>query len=354
MIKPFVICILAIVFLLIGCESETIETIDVATPGRGLYIVCEGLENQENASLSYYNITGNVIYKNIFRDVNNFGLGELACSMLNIDSVGYIMVTNSSYVIAINNNNQKHLAVLTNMYNPRYMAKINTEKAYITSESGNIITILNLQNQTVLGNINCGHPSNLILTHPSYTFITTNDSSNLIIRINHSTDLIIDSISLPIFPNSICADKYNKLWALCDEKTLNNASSAKLVKIDINTLTIEQTLTFDSISMSPHHLFINNTKDSLYFINSPKTGKGNFQGGLFKMGIQSNTLPSTPFIAEQSNVFGTGTIDPLDKTIYITDIADGISEGKLIKHSSSGKELLKTNVGINPIYISFK
>ena len=97
----------------------------------------------------------------------------------------------------------------------------------------------------------------------------------------------MDSIAVSLDPNSMQIDKYNKLWVLCSGGI--NIVKPNLLRIDLNSNSIEKTFTFTDISMSPTHLKINRDGEELFFINN----------SVYKMNVMDSVLSTTEIIKNE-------------------------------------------------------
>lgn len=337
----FHIILLLIIF---SCKKEEIgpqclncnETPISNTSSTDVLIINEGTFGWTNASISLYNKENNNVNQNVFKNANNgTNLGDVAQSFLQINDKGYIVVNNSNKIEVVNISDFTSLATITGFNSPRYMLKINDSKAYVTDLYSNSIQIVNLNSNTISGNISVPGWTEQLVLHNDTAYVCDMKNNNILI-INTTTDVLVDSIKVGISPNSLVIDKNNQLWVMCSGGF--NEENARLIQINPINRAIVQTFTFSDINNSPSSLSINRNKDQLYFINN----------SVYQMNISSNNLPSTPIITNSGNIFYGLGIDPRNNDIYVSDAIDYVQNGMVFRYSASGSLIYQFSAGIIP------
>ena len=330
--------------LFFGCKKEEIgpqclnceETPISNTSSTDVLIINEGTFGWTNASITLYNKSNNNVNQNVFKNSNNgTNLGDVAQSFLQINDKGYIIVNNSNKVEVVKMVDFKSVATITGFNSPRYMLKINNSKAYVTDLYSNSIQIVNLNSNTISGNIAVPGWTEQLLLHNDTAYVCDMKNNNILI-INTFTDVLVDSIKVGISPNSLVLDKNNQLWVLCSGGF--NEENARLIQINPTDRSLVQTFTFSNINHSPGSLNINNNKDNLYFINN----------SVYQMSVTSNSLPSTPIVTNSGNLFYGLGIDPTNNDIYVADAIDYVQNGIVFRYSASGSLIHQFTAGIIP------
>lgn len=337
----FHIILLLIIF---SCKKEEIgpqclncnETPISNTSSTDVLIINEGTFGWTNASISLYNKENNNVNQNVFKNANNgTNLGDVAQSFLQINDKGYIVVNNSNKIEVVNISDFTSLATITGFNSPRYMLKINDSKAYVTDLYSNSIQIVNLNSNTISGNISVQGWTEQLVLHNDTAYVCDMTNNNILI-INTTTDVLVDSIKVGISPNSLVIDKNNQLWVMCSGGF--NEENARLIQINPINRAIVQTFTFSDINNSPSSLSINRNKDQLYFINN----------SVYQMNISSNSLPSILIITNSGNIFYGLGIDPRNNDIYVSDAIDYVQNGMVFRYSASGSLIYQFSAGIIP------
>lgn len=337
-----ILILVAISAWLSSCKSDKPEIKNESTTiitANSIYITNEGNFQFGNASISYYNPTDNAVVEDIFKANNQRNLGDVCQSMTYFNGNYYIILNNSHTIEIVNANTFQSSGVITGFNSPRYLLPINNSKAYVTDLYHNSIYIVNLSNNEISGNINCNGWSEAITLNTGNVFVT-NIYRNKIYVINPQSDQITDSIATAYGGNSIIEDKNGKLWTLCNG---NNTEAGGLFQLNPNTKSVEKSFYFLQ-GENPSRLKTNRTNDTLYWINQ----------AIFRMPINSSTMPSTPFIPSLGkNFYGLG-IDPNTNEIYISDAVDYVQKGVVYRYASNGVLVNSFRAGIIPGDFYFK
>lgn len=341
--KIFFLSVLAC--LIFACRKDKPsepQNPNISIGANGVFITNEGNFQFGNAKVSYYNPVQSTATEDLFQPANNRPLGDVCQSMCLFNGKAYLVINNSSKVEVVNLNTFVSSTIITGFTSPRYFLPVSNSKAYVTDLTSNYIAIVDLSNNTISGNIPCsGWAEELALAYGK-AFVT-NQKRNKVYVINTSADILIDSIPVGYAANSIKEDKNGKLWVLCGGSQTNSIN-ASLHRINPITNVVEQTLIFSNLTDRPWRLDINGTNDTLYFLNN----------GVYRMPINSGSLPTTPFIAQGgSNFYGLG-IDPNSSIIYVADAIDYVQRGVIYRYQPNGILINTFLAGIIPGDFYFK
>lgn len=311
--------------------------------GGGAFVVNEGNFLAGNSSLSFFSYDSLKAFNDLFASNNNRPLGDVANSMVNFGDNGYIVVNNSGKIEVIDQISFKSKATITDLVSPRNMAILNESKAYVTSMYSDSITILNLYSNTVSGYINLGKTSEAIAVSGSTAYVSNWMGGNKVYVINTMLDKVVDSITVGLEPESMVIDRYFRLWVLCTggwQKT----QKAEIDLINTGSGRVEQKFIFSTLTDSPSCIAIDGLGTFLYFLNK----------GVWKMDINSSTLPDKPFIPESGQLFYKIAVNPANGDILITDVVDYVSNGYLLVHRNDGSFASKYRMGVIPGGICFR
>jgi DNA-binding beta-propeller fold protein YncE len=167
-------------------------------------------------------------------------------------------------------------------------------------------------------------------------------SNNTIQVIDVAFDALVDSIQVVKEPNSMVVDKNNKLWVLCSGGYLNEEIPA-LHCINPDNLEIIRTMYFESNELSPEHLTINGTGDTLYYINQ----------SVYRLGINDTQLPDQAFVHKGNHNFFTLGVDPEKSQVVVTDAGNFVQNGNVFRYSPDGILIDSAQVGIIPGFIGY-
>jgi YVTN family beta-propeller protein len=330
--------LLFLLLTILGCEKEKPLT-DPVIPDiqnkKGLLVVNEGNYMFGNASVSYYNFSDNSATEDLFKPKNNRPLGDVAQSITIADAKAYIVVNNSGKIEVVNLSDFSSTGTISGLTSPRYMQYISSQKAYISDLYANKVNIINPSTKAVTGSIAINGWTEKMLYAANKIFVS-NMKSEYVYVINAQTDQLTDSIKAGYASNSIVEDKNGRIWVLCSgDSSLNH--KARLAMINPSTHAIEKSFEFPDKTDSPWKLSIDN-KDNLYFLNK----------GLWKMPLNSSSLPTSAMINSNGKNFNSIAIDPDNEEIFIADAIDYIQKGKVYYYSSNGALKFSFSTGIIP------
>lgn len=314
--------------------------------GSGLFILNEGNFQYGNASLSYYNPETGRVENEVFYRSNGMKLGDVAQSMTIYDGKGWIVVNNSHVIFAIDPDTFKEVGRIENLTSPRYMYFINNEKAYVTQLWDNRIFIINPLKYEITGYIEIpgmrmGNGSTeQMVGIGDYVYCTCWSYQNSILKIDKNTDEVVGRVEVGIQPKYLVADCHGKLWTITDggyELSPYGYEAPALWRIDAGTLEIEKRYQFE-LGDSPGMLTSNADGSTLYWIN----------GDVWRMDVESETLPYKPLISDMNTKFYGLTVSPENEEIYVGDAIDYQQNGVVRRYTHEGMLLEEFYVGVTP------
>ena len=314
--------------------------------GEGLFILCEGNFQYGNATLSYYDPAANLVENEVFYRANGMKLGDVAQSMTIYGGKAWIVVNNSHVVFAIDPFSFREIGRIENLTSPRYIHFINDEKAYVTQIWDNRIFIVNPKTYSISGYItvpdmplSSGSTEQMVQVG-RYVYCNCWSYQNRIIKIDSETDRVVDEVTVGIQPNSLVKDKYSRLWTITDggyEGSPYGYEAPALYCIDPESMTILKTFRFN-LGQAPSEININGDGTTLYWINDD----------IWRMDVDSPSLPVTPFIPYQDTKYYGLTVNPVNEEVYVADAIDYSQQGMIYRFSRFGELLDRFYVGITP------
>jgi YVTN family beta-propeller protein len=339
--------ILIILTLSFSCEKEVnpliIDSSKSYLSGEGVFIINEGNFRSGNGSLSFFSYDSLKIYNHVFLAINQRPLGDIPYFMTFHGNNAYLVVNNSGKIEVTDRNYLKSVATINKIISPRCVSFINDIKAYATSLYSDSLAIIDLRTNSVSGYLNLGKTSESILTLYSTAYVANWTGGNKIMVINTAADQVIDSIMVGNEPESMVIDKNETLWILCNGGWKRD-NYAELIGISTGKNKIEKRFIFPSKSESPTCLQIDGKGETLYFLLN----------GVRKMAIDAGSLPSEVFIPELNNNFYKMGVNPLNDEIFVTDVADYIQKGKILRYSKGGTLISQMEADIIPGTLCFK
>ncbi len=348
--------IVAVALLLTSCmrwEYGLMEQFNATADG--VFITNEGNFNYGGATLSYYDPTIKSVENELFYRANAMKLGDVAQSMVVRNGVGWVVVNNSHVVFAIDTETFREVGRITNLPSPRYICFVSDEKAYISQIDSDRIIIVNPKTFTVTGEIVCpmtteyrtGSTEQMVLLG-EYLYVACWSYQKRILKIDTRTDEVVDYADIALQPKSIVADKNGKLWVVSDggyEDNVIGYESAKLCRLNPDNLEVERVFELGlnsagDATRSASRLKIDDSGETLYWIN----------GGVWRMEIDAEELPTEPFVApivgSQRSLFYALGIAPATEEVYVADALDYQQRSIVYRYSSSGELLDRFTTGV--------
>ena len=328
----FTVCIFS-------CRKDKPETLSNAVSvsnGGGVYIINEGNFQFGNAKVSYYDFAAGNVAEDLFQPSNHAALGDVCQSIYSFNNKIYLVLNNSQKIVVVNPSNFVQAATINGFNSPRCFLPVSNSKAYVTDLYANVISIVDLNSNSITGNIPLKGWTEQLIQVYGEVFVCNKNADKLFV-INAASDKISDSILIGYGANSIQEDKNGKLWILCNGDSTKNIH-ASLCRINPISHQVEQDFSFADKHDFPLRLKTNGSNDILYFIN----------GGIFKMNILDNNLPNNSFVVKGShNFYGIG-INPVNGEVYAADAIDYVQRGIIYRYKNDGTLISNFLAGIIP------
>ena len=331
----------------VGCMKwEYNDGESFATSGAGLFVINEGNFQYGNASLSYYNPATKSVENEVFYRANAMKLGDVAQSMTIHNGIGWVVVNNSHVIFAIDLVTFKEVGRIENLTSPRYIHFISDEKAYVTQLWDNRIFIINPKRYEVTGYIECPNmtmesgSTEQMVQWGKYIYVNCWSYQNRILKIDTTTDKVVDELQVGIQPTSLVMDCYGKMWTITDggyDGSPYGYEAPSLYRIDAETFTIEQEFRFAK-GDAPSEVQLNGRGDKIYWLNDD----------VWAMDVTADRVPVKPFIPYSDTIYYGLTIDPRSGEVYVADAIDYVQAGKIYRYSEQGERLDEFYVGITP------
>ncbi len=345
-LKKEILILITLAFFFVYCKKPHPEDLKLEKP----YILVgnEGNFTYGNSSITYINEVADTVVNTVFMKKNGFPTGDILQSLTLWNNKIFAVINNSGKIYVIDPQNAEFIGSITELTSPRYILVIDSTKAYVSDLYANFITVINPSNLKRTGQIITGCPTETMLKYDDFIFATNWNNGNKLLKIDINNNTVVDSIKLTKQPNSLQIDKYGRLWILSDggmnpDTTFDELPA--LTCIDPENDEIIKILYFDNIKSSPVHLCINESKDTLYYINS-SWSENIDNSGIYRFCVNDSTLPQQPYINEGNRQYYGLAIK--NGKIYVTDAKDFVQPGELLVFSRKGILIKKYNTGINP------
>ncbi|HZX63432.1 MAG TPA: DUF5074 domain-containing protein [Bacteroidales bacterium] len=328
----------------LSCSKKPIrETTTVNPPPvnnsyqNGIFIVNEGNYNWGNASITFINPKDSV-EQDVFKTHNDRSLGDVAESMQAFNGKGFILVNNSNKIEVVSLKDFTSVKSITGFNSPRFMAIVDSTKAYVTNMQKDI-SVIDLTTLAIKKSIYTSSWTESLIQFNNFMFVSaigimTDPSSHRnarILVIDTKSDQIVDSIKTGKEPICMVMDKKDKIWVLCTGG-YDHFEPPTLIRIDPSLRVVDKTFSFPNSDVTPSRLCINAHKDTLYFLNN----------GVYQMPVSSSTIPSSPFIPADQHLFYGLDIQPSNGNIFVSDAKDYVQNGTVYQYNQRTGSLLRT------------
>lgn len=342
--------ILLMAALIFSCKKKKISQPDAPeTLHSGMLVLNEGLFQQNNATLGWYDFADNSYTGNFFEQKTNRSLGDTGNDMKRYGGKIYIVVNVSSTVEVLDAYTGKSIAQISMIANgvpkqPRYLA-FHGAKAYITCYDG-YVDVMDTASLSITNRIQVGaNPEDLAVSNGKL-FVA--NSGGLNFPNVDSTVSVIDLGSLqeitriPVGknPGSVEADANGDIYVISRGDYAGIPS--RMHRINAVTNTLVQSFSFNASGISRFQ--------SNFLISYHDFSSGNNQIALFDP--NSETLVSTQYIPTSGiqTLYGVHYSDVTHK-IYCLDAKNYTVTGQIHVFSSGGAFETSYNVGLNPCNI---
>lgn len=348
----YLIPIMILASLLVGCNPEEEDDDDVITARPFFYVVNEGAFGYSNSSISLYYTDDGSMVNNAFYKVNNRSIGDVLQSVTIIGSRAYLMVNASDKIEVVDAKTIEQISTINNVPKPRYMVELtDTTAAISTWSNGGEVLFVNLKTLNITKTVKCGNGAENMLWKNEKLFVCnaggySADSTITMIDIadNYSTN----QIYLGNNPTDIVDIGLNQIFVLCRGRLIYDANwnvigesraSIALVNTETGLPLHEYEL---PAGYHPACLEANPAKTKLYF-----GGGYDFQG-IYEFDIASATVSSTPLINESFYGFN---VNPADGSFFCTQAPNFSTSGSLKIYDSAGtlKSTLEAGIGPNGV-----
>jgi hypothetical protein len=349
---------------LTGCNNNVDSTPE---PGftNGVYVLNAGNFLDNNGTVSWLSRDSKTAQNDLFMIQNKRPLTGLVQGYAEVGGTGLILVDNSSAgldkVELVTANTLRSLGTLRapDIENPRQAVRISDTKAYISCYgatgstdyfiSPGYIAVVNLTTNSVTKKIALPKGAEDITVVGTEAFVGTADysGSKTISVINTQTDLLTQSINVPVEVNRLELDANNKLWGI---------SGSNVLRLDPATKTIEATLRVGPAGSPkrPGNLTPTADRRAFYFTYSFYDAADNYKlkGELYRFNITDATIATaTPVVAR---VFSGLGFDAKSGTLYAGVTPSFKQAGYVLRYQPTGQVIDSVKVDVAPSGFWFK
>lgn len=331
-------------FALISCKKDKPEPETIDGFDNGIVVLCEGLFQQNNSSISWVNKTDESVSNGIFNAVNDRYLGDTGNDLLHYGGKIYVAVNASSTIEILDANtlqasNQVVMESGGVAKQPRYLEGHNG-KVYISCFDG-FVDVLDTVTGSVINRISVGLNPDGITQSNDRLYVSnsgglnfpTMDSTVSIIDLN--TDAELTKVTVGLNPGDIEVSSNGDVYVVA--RGDYSAVPSKLVKIDPITLQTADLLT-GVLEINPF-----GTDE---FLITYENG-GGVSIGVFNTNSEQMTTGDLINTANITTVYET-VFSEQDQLVYVLDAMGYTNTGYVRVYNVNGTFVKSYHVGLNP------
>lgn len=343
--------LLILSWLLFACDKNNDLPSATSVMDHGILVLCEGLFQQNNSSLSWIDLNDETVDTDFFTSQNGRFLGDTGNDMKMYGSKIYIIVNNSNTIEVINKKDGKSIKQIS-MTNgsaakqPRAIAFYNG-KAFVTCYDG-FVDVIDTTNLTISQRIPVGSNPESLAVSNGKLFVSNSgglnypavDSTVSIIDLTSYAEL--DRIVVGKNPGAVQVDSEGDVYVIAR----GNYSSipSRMVRINSQTNSVEQTYSFDASGMA----LMNDYFLISYYNYSTQSSEIRLFNTLNET-IENNNFISTSGL---TTLYGI-QYNPATDKIYCLDAMNYTNSGYVRQYTSTGVYEKSYHVGLNPSKLIF-
>tara|TARA_B110000305_G_scaffold157124_1_gene173814 strand:+ start:520 stop:1572 length:1053 start_codon:yes stop_codon:yes gene_type:complete len=343
---------LIVLFILVGCKKDKpIEPVVESDLSNGIAVLCEGLFQQNNSSVSWVNLSNGAVTNSFFESRANRLLGDTGNDIQRYGGKVYIVVNVSSTIEVLDANTFypiKQISMLNNGVGkqPRSITFANG-KAFVTCYDG-FLDVIDTSSLSVEQRIPVGlNPESVAVANGK---IYVSNSGGLNAPLMDSTVSVLDlntyaeltRITVGLNPGQLVVDNEGDIYSIIRGDF--GAVSSSLTRIDtqIDVVADQFSINASSITKMNNKLLIGNY-DFTTQINS-----------VLLFDALSETIENSNYLnlSEITTLYGI-QYNPVNDLIYTTDAMSFTNTGFLRVFSTSGNLIQSYHLGLNPVKVIF-
>ncbi len=344
--------LLLIGILLTACKKDKPEDAIADTPlKQGMLVLCEGLFQQNNASVSWVNRSDLSVRNDFFEAKTLRGLGDTGNDMQRYGGKIYIVVNISSTVEVMSASDftpLKQISMISGgtSKQPRSLAFYGG-KAYVTCYDG-FVDVIDTTSLTVVQRIPVGlNPEGLAVSGQRLYVANSGglnsplmDSTVSVIDLTSHTE--IDRITVGLNPGGVVTDGDGEVYVIA--RGNYGSVPSRMVRIDTQSNSVAQEFTFDASGIA--------RMQNKFLVSYYDFSSGQANVALFDP--QSEQVENGNYIdlSGVTTLYGVQYDAAYDR-IYCLDAMSFTNTGYVHEYNSSGSLIRSYHVGLNPSKILF-
>ena len=341
--------VLLLILVFSSCKKEdnspsTNSSLDFRT---GIWVSNEGSFMQANAEVSVLGIADTPIIEG-FRAANGYEVGDVLQSIYLTENKAYLVVNNSQKVEVVDQKSMESIGVIAPCSYPRYFVQLNDQTGYISNGSGSgEVLIVILESLEVIGQIPVGNGPEAMQIIGDYLFVVNSGGwleDNSVSVINTLTNQETQRITVGDRPVKLTLTADGMLQVLCAGKIIYDEnwnivahSAAGVYAINPMDFTATLKLSFDDVTIHPTVMTSGSAGAELY------------------IALEEELKVYNPLVSDDYELIRTIDqradailVDDANSQIWLTQIVDYSTAGKVLKLTEEGTVLQEITVGIAP------
>lgn len=342
--------LLSVLFFSCSKDDAIVDPPMQHAEGKGVYVLSEGMYAQNNASLSFYDLTAGSLSDNVYQSANNAPLGDIANHMQIVGGKIYIAVNVSNKVEIVDAKTFKSLGYvdLGQKGSPREIFIKDSTTGYATSSEGSSVIKFNPSSKKVLSTINVGSRPEGIASAGGNLYVANSGfgTGNTVSVINMSGDNVTATIKVGANPVSVLNGPDGNIYVLCVGNYSDTTGRGGIYKINSASNTVE-----DSV-------IVKYNPSEACFIDGGRMLVSNSKGA-YIVDPAAKSVSATPLLTGRmvNDMYGiiySLAYDADTKLIYCGNPKDFQQNGEVVYFDLNGTEKGRFKTGINPGNILIK
>lgn len=340
------ISLLILSILFFGCKKDEPQTNVVSQLDNGVVVLCEGLFQQNNSTISWVDLGTSQVTNQFFYQKANRSLGDTGNDMIRYGSKVYVIVNVSSTIEVLNASTFEPIKQINmmdgnNAKQPRYFQPYGS-KIYVSCYDG-FVDVLDTATLTVTQRIQVGpNPEGMAISNGKLFVANSGglnfpDPDSTLSVIDLATNLELEKIMVGLNPGDVIADNQGDIYVV--SRGDYSSIPSRLVRVNANSNTLTETFSFDASSIyeGPEGLlilYVDQISGSNQLSSFNTTTEAISSGSVLDM--TTVTTPYSIFYDQGNNCY------------WVSDAMGYTNSGYLKKYDLTGTLLTSYHVGLNP------
>lgn len=346
----------ALLFILLisfSCKKKKVveEPVVSENLSKGMIVLCEGLFQQNNSSVSWINLTDGSVNNTFFEQRSGRALGDTGNDMQKYGGKIYILVNVSSTIEVMDASTFKAIKQIQMLNGatskqPRSLA-FHGSKVYVSCYDG-FVDVIDTVSLTVVNRIQVGaNPEGLAVSNNKLYVANSGglnfpnpDSTVSVIDLSTQTELY--KLTVGMNPGSVKTDQNGDVYVI--SRGDYNLVPSRMVRINSTNDAVDQTFSFDASGISSM-----NDKFLIFYYDF---NTQNARIGLFDPNSESMINSDFIDLSNVTTMYGV-QYEMSNGTIYVMDAMNFTNSGYVRAFDENGNYQTSYHVGLNPSKILF-